>query len=569
MFIIKRFFGIFFFIGLWLQAAAQEVVYSPPLNIPLLLSANFCELRANHFHAGVDFKTQQRTGLPVYSIADGHVSRIVVSPSGYGRALYVEHPNGESSVYGHLERFNDEIESYVKAGQYSRKSFAIDLSPDAGKLNVAQGELLGFSGNTGSSSGPHLHFEIRDSQTQDALNPLAYGFDIADNTPPRIYSLKIYPLSEKSHVNYSGNAKKFSLPFSGDSYHLSPDQPVPVYGKIGFAIHVNDFYDFSHNICGIYSATLLVDDAEIFSYVFDRMPFDDTRFLNSHIDYEESMVSKNMIHRLFRQPGNNLDIYRNEINRGIVEVGDGEIHQIKIEVYDMAGNKATLSFQLKGSYREIERETPANSHFFTYDEDNFLQTPWIEFYAPKGVFYDDFYFKYDVSEATPDLYSKVHHLHSETVPVHQGISLRILPDNLPDSLFAKAFIGKISNSGRKSYVGGKKIGNWFETEVRTFGSYAVMTDTIPPKIVSLSINDNTLTEQNKIRFTISDNLAGIKKYEGFIDDNWVLFEFDAKNNLLFHIFDEEVTEMGKKHNIVLKVTDNVDNISTYEATFFK
>lgn len=568
-FITKYICTVFLIFFLCLQMAAQEIIYTPPLQIPLLLSANFCELRANHFHSGVDFKTQQRIGLPVYSIADGHVYRIVVSPSGYGRALYIEHPNGESSLYGHLDRFNDEIESYVKSEQYRRQSFAVDLAPEAGKLKVEQGGLIAYSGNTGGSLGPHLHFEIRDSQTQDALNPLAYGFDIADNTPPRIYVLMVYPLSDNSHVNFSENAKKYILTSNGNSYRISPDQPIPVFEKIGFAIQANDFYDLSHNICGIYSAKLFVDDREIFSYVFDRMAFDETRFMNSHIDYHESVSARNMMHRLFRLPGNKLQIYQNEVNRGIVEVKDGEIRDIRIEVDDMSGNKVVLTFQLKGSFREIQHSTPDFTRFFTYDEDHFLQTPWIEFYAPEGAFYDDFYFKYDVSQPTPDLFSKVHHLHSETVPIHRGIKLRILSENIPDSLASKSFIGKISNSGRKSYAGGKKIGDWFETEIRSFGNYAVMVDTIPPRIVPLSIQNNALIDKNKIRFTISDNITGIKKYEGFIDDTWVLFEFDAKNNLLFHIFDDEIIEMNKIHTFKLNVTDNMNNTSVYETTFFR
>lgn len=568
-FITKHIYTVFFFVFLSLPIAAQEIVYTPPLRIPLLLSANFCELRTGHFHAGVDFKTQQRIGLPVYSIADGHIYRILVSPSGYGRALYIEHPNGESSLYGHLDRFNDEIESYIKTEQYRRQSFAVNLTPEAGTLKVEQGELIGYGGNSGNSLGPHLHFEIRDSQTQDALNPLAYGFDVADNTPPRIYSLMVYPLCENSHVNFSENAKKYALTSAGNSYRISSDQPIPVFGKTGFAIHANDFYDLSHNICGIYSAKLFVDNREVFSYVFDRMPFGETRFMNSHIDYRESVTARNMIHRLFREPGNKLHIYQNEVERGIVEVNDGEIRDIRIEVDDLAGNKVILTFQLKGSFREIQRTIPESTRFFTFDEDNFLQTPWIEFYAPEGAFYDDFYFKYDVSQPAPDLFSKVHHLHSETVPIHKAVKLRILSENLPDSLSQKSFIGKISNSGRRSYVGSRKTGDWFETEIRSFGNYAVMTDTIPPRIVSLSIQDSTLTDKNKIRFTISDNLAGIKKYEGFIDDNWVLFEFDAKNNLLFHIFDETVTEMDKTHTFKLKVIDNVNNVSVYETTFFR
>jgi hypothetical protein len=561
---------ILLFVLVGYKVFAQPGYYADPVQIPVFLSGNFCELRPNHFHGGIDIKIQQKIGLPIHSIADGYIYRIVVSPSGYGKALYIEHPNGTSSVYAHLDRFNERIEKYVREEQYKRKSFSVDLVPDKDLIRVKKEELIAYGGNSGSSGGPHLHFEIRDSKTQDALNPLAFNFSVTDNVPPRFYSLVAYPISENSHINSSATKRSFPAIPSGKNYTIPQNSGIQAFGKIGFAIRANDFYDGSHNICGIYSAQLKVDGEEIFAYTFDRMPFADTRYMNSHIDYEMSLTNGNRIHRMWRQPGNRLQIYHTDRNRGIIDVEDGKQYKIEITISDMEGNATTLVFQVQGTDRNIYRKLPESSHFFTYDDENSFRTPFFEIFAPVGSFYDDFYFRYNVTPRAPGLFSKSHHVHSETEPIHLPVKIRLLTEDLPQELLEKSFIGRISGGGGKSFVGGTYANGWFEADVRNFGTYAVMTDTIPPHIHPLSIKEKiALTETNRIRFTISDNLAGIKSYEGTIDGNWVLFEYDAKYRLLTYEIDPDRLELGKRHTLVLKVKDNVDNTATYEATFWK
>lgn len=551
-------------------AGAQNDYFADPVDIPIFLSGNFCELRPNHFHGGVDYKTQQRTGLPIFSVAEGFIYRIVVSPTGYGKALYVEHPNGTSSVYAHLHRFRDDIEAFVRAEQYRKESFAVDLTPGKNQFVVGKKELIAFSGNSGSSGGPHLHFEIRDTPTQDALNPLLFNFHVKDNIPPRIFSVGIHPLSDNGHVQFKNSRQRFTASGSGATYKLTAPQEILASGKIGITLHVNDYYDGSQNPCGIYSASVLVNQTETFSFRFNRMPFSDTRYMNSHIDYEESVNHHRKVHRLWRQPGNRLNIYDNMVNNGIIQVEDGQIYDVSIRVSDIAGNQASVSFTLKGEHREMEVQNPPHIRFFTYDEDNSLITPFIELFATEKSFYDDFYFSYHVMEKTPEFYSKIHRIHSETVPIHHPVRLRLLAEDLPLHLEEKSFIGKISDNGGKSYAGGKKQGNWFETDIRSFGTYAIMTDTVAPRIIPLSIKDNNaLTESSRIRFTISDNLAGIKSYEGRIDGEWVLFEYDQKNRLLTYEFDPGRMNMGRRHVLTLKVTDQVNNTATYEANFWK
>lgn len=561
---------IILFVLAGFKVFAQPGFYSDPVKIPIFLSANFCELRSNHFHGGIDIKTQQRIGVPIYSAADGFIYRIVVSPTGYGRAIYIEHPNGTSSVYGHLHRFRDDIEEFVRNEQYKRKSFAVNLTLNKEQFPIKKEDFIAQGGNSGSSGGPHLHFEIRDSKTQDALNPLAYPFSVMDKTPPRIYNLVAYPVAENSHINSSTTKRNFTATPSGQNYGLGQNSEIEAFGPIAFAIRANDFYDGSNNVCGIYSAHLKVNGKEIFAYKFDRMPFSDTRYLNSHIDYEIAANQGSRIHRMWRLPGDRLKIYHTDINRGIINIEDGKSYNVEISIYDLEGNSARLNFQVKGAAREIARQPVESTAFFTYDDENIFRTPFLEIFAPVGAFYDDFYFNYEVSEQTKDLFSKIHRIHSESEPVHQPIRLKVLAEGLPDSLVQKSFIGMIDGKGRKSFVGGKFAQNRFETEVRSFGNYAVMTDTIPPQITPLSIKDNNaITETNRIRFTITDDLAGIKSYEGTINGEWVLFDYDAKNRMLTYEFDRERLELGKRHSLVLTVSDNVNNTSTYEATFWK
>ena len=561
------YFLLFVFISL--KISAQSESFSYPVKIPVFLSANFCELRPNHFHGGIDIKTEQRIGVPMYAAMEGFIYRIVVSPGGYGNALYIEHPNGKSTVYGHLDRFRDDIQAYVKEEQYRQKSFAVDLSPDKEQFRIEKEELIAFGGNSGSSGGPHLHFEIRDTPTQDALNPLAFYPDIRDNIPPRIYSVLVYPLSETGHVNFASFPQKYQVAGSGNSFSLAKSPQIEVYGKIGIAVNTNDFYDGSHNPCGIYSAELKVDDNLIFAFTFDRMPFSDTRYMNSHIDYSESVDRGTRIHRMWQLPGNQLKIYRKDLTNGIFDVEDGQNRKVELVLSDLAGNTSTVRFTLKGSFREIRKPEMANSRFFPYDEENFLVTPDLEFFAPKGAFYDDFYFRYDSLPRATTTYSALHQIHNDGTPVHDAVTLRIKTTGLPEHLIGKAFIAKISVNGYRSYSGGKYSDGWFTTETRTLGRYAVVADTIPPVINSLSLKNNALTESNRIRFTISDNLAGIKSYEGTINGEWALFEYDAKNRLLVYRFDPARLTLGKRHQLVLQVTDNAGNIATYEANFWK
>ncbi len=549
--------------------AAQEKYFDHPVKIPVSLSANFNELRPSHFHAGIDYRTEQRIGVPIYAAADGYLARIAVSPAGYGKVVYLNHPNGMTTVYGHLDQFSTEVAEWITSEQYRLERFAVDLTPDSALFRFAKGDLLGIGGNSGSSQAPHLHFEIRDTKTQDALNPLHY-LPVYDDIPPRIYSLMVTPLSENAHVSRSTRNQRLAVSLAGSQYRISGGDEIVVHGKIGLAVHSNDFFPGTSNIFGIYSAVMRVDGQELFAYRFDRMPFADARYIFSHTDYEEAIRHNRRIHRLWRQPGNQLAIYHTDINRGVVDIAHGERRQVEIEVADFSGNRALLRFTLVGSDSGIKVPVPEHTHFFAYDEPNVVQTPFFRLSAATGAFYDDVYFNYAVSERLAGLYSKIHRLHLETVPLHLPVRINILAEDLPEALAEKAFIGRISAGGGRSYIGGTLRSGWFEADVRSFGNYAVMMDTIAPRIVPLSIRDQSqLIDSRQIRFRISDDLSGIRQIDGYINDAWVLFDYDAKYSLIVYTIEDRHISRGKRNQLKLRVTDNAGNSTSYEATFVR
>lgn len=548
----------------------QLKYYATPLKIPVSLSGNFGELRPNHFHTGVDFRTERRTGVPVYASAEGYVSRVAVSPTGYGRVLYVNHPNQTTTVYGHLLQFRDDIEAYVKEEQYRLRSYSVDLELPQGKFLVAREERIALSGNSGSSGGPHLHYEIRDTPTQDALNPLGIdAFGAKDLTPPRITAVKFYPLGSQSHVEFKNAPRKYTPVLNGTGYRLNPARAITGGGKIGIAIQTNDFFDNNTSPCGIHKARLLINGTEIQSFTIDRIAFSNNRFLNSHIDYGEYVQSGARFHKLWREPGNLLPIYQEDTSRGIITLDSGQVVQGEIILSDVAGNTTRFSFALAGvAWPQPELPDSGTLHFSWQDENQFM-APDFEISTPPGAFYDDFGFRYQSTPSGNGFYSALHRVHAPETAVHKAVSLRIKAPLLPDSLISKAFVALIDDKGIPQYAGGRFVDGWMEASVREFGTYAVATDTIAPVITPLSIKNNSLTETAWIRFTIRDAFPGIHSYTGTIDGEWALFEYDPKFSRLAYRIDTARIGSGKRHTLHLNVTDHAGNTAVYSATFWK
>ena len=341
-------FVLLFQTQIFAQKLYPKDYFLSPLDIPLLLSANFAELRSNHFHGGLDFKTQGVEGKNIYAVADGYVSRIRISPTGYGNALYITHQNGYTTVYGHLKSFRKDIRDDVRKAQYDSTRYVIDYYPDSSKFVVKKGEIVALSGNTGSSGGPHLHFEIRDKNSEIQFNPLFFNFNVVDNVKPTIYSLKIYPIDYRSLINEKNAEIILPVIKNENGYSISSTTPIQLSGNIGFAVSTNDFLNNSSNKCGIYSIELQQNNKYIYSFKLDEISLKNTKYINAHMDYVEHENKSKDFHKAFRLPNNRLEIYSDTIvNNGIINFNNDSIHKIKIIVKDVYQNASVLSFDIK------------------------------------------------------------------------------------------------------------------------------------------------------------------------------------------------------------------------------
>lgn len=548
-----------------------------PLNLPFSFSGNFGELRPSHFHTGLDFRTQGQTGIPVRAVKDGYISRISVSPTGYGNVLYLSHSDGTTSLYGHLERFTPLVCEYVKDRQYYTQSFQVNLTFTPSEFNFRKGEIIAWSGNSGSSAGPHLHFEIRNTKSERALNPLFYIPGIKDNSAPKITSVYIYPLSENSYVSVDthGRAylqkKRFEANNLQNANRSKNNLPIELYGKIGFGVQAGDFYNGTGIMCGIYSATLLCDGKPVFGFKMDNLSFDLARYADSQADYEEHEINHCWVQRLYKQPGNQLDIYDPVINNGVLDLVDGNPHNIEIIVSDAFKNKSSVKFKVYSKKLQIPTKKMASDREFLYDRQNEFKNDNVRITIPKGALYDNINFIYRRGPKPDGCYSELHEIHLKTVPLQKPCSLSIKVNDLPENRQNKALIVLYNKTnGQKSAIGGVYSRGWVSASITEFGTFTVCVDTIPPSITPLSIqNKQTLTDHSKIQFRISDNLSGIKSYRGEIDNKWVLFEYDAKSRIISYTFDKSRMTFGKSHHLSLVVTDNKDNRSEYKAEFLK
>jgi murein DD-endopeptidase MepM/ murein hydrolase activator NlpD len=573
---MKQLFNLAFFLVIWVSAYSQHLdpidqnYYAAPLKIPFFLAGNFAELRPNHFHAGIDIKTQGKTGLPVYAAADGYISEITVSPSGYGNVMYINHPNGTTTVYGHLESFVPKIEEYIRKIQYEKETFSIDQEIPEGTFPVKKGEQIAKSGNSGSSGGPHLHFEIRRTKEQIILNPLLFNMPVKDKTKPVVQSLVIYPISEDATVAGKLTPQRFETILVGGVYQIKTNPTIQVYGKIGFGIQSVDLLDGSTNKCGIYSLKLSVDNELIYSFTMDDFPKEGSKYINSHMDYERAIRTGQRLYRTWLQPGNKLDIYDSVEKHGIYKATDEKLHQVKYEITDVYGNSTSLSFKIQSKEIKTVAVEPKGEEF-KYNRNNHIRNENLEFSIPEGALYDNVDFLYKLKPALPNFYSPVFQLHNAYVPLHFACPLRIKATNLPSELQSKAMLAQIDPASGKIYSAtGKYVDGWVEGNIRVLGNYAIAVDKVAPKITSLSISaKKQLNGQNTIKFKVTDNLSGIESFRGTIDGKWVLFEYDQKNNLLSYTFDKSRFQFNKNHSLILEVTDFKGNTSTFKANFQK
>lgn len=554
----------------WAQNNEQNLpqnYFGSPLKIPLLLAGNFAELRSNHFHAGIDIKTQGVEGKDVIASAKGYVSRIKVQTGGYGKIIYIDHPNGYTTTYAHLKSFSKKIDAFVKKEQYHQESFSINYYPDSNEIPVEKGELIALSGNTGGSGGPHLHFEIRETESEHALNVLLFNMPIKDKIPPIIRGIRIYPLDENSTVEDKHDAVYYPVKIVGNRYTI-PIIPT-VSSKIGFGIETIDKMNGTRNRCGVFNIKLYVDSKLVFEQQTDRVPFHESRYINAHTDYKYRNSNSKWIHKSYVEPNNHLSIYKNLERNGTVTFDSDSTHQIKYIVSDVYGNTSELKFKVKSNNSAVFTKKPIGSNFvqkMPYHLFNEYQTKNFLLQIPKGGLYNDINFTYSVKPHEKKRWSDVHTVHSDNTPIHKPIDVFIKCD-FPNSISPSKLIAvRKTSSGRVRIHKGNYSNNYFHFSSKYFGSFYIYHDTIPPKIKPLNIyNGKNISGQSKFDFRISDNLAGISSYNCYIDGKWILLEYDYKKARLTH-YKHGVISKGK-HQLKLVVTDAVGNKSEFNCSF--
>lgn len=552
--------------------------FRSPIGIPILLSGSFSEMRSNHFHSGLDIKTNGKQGYRTYAVASGYVSRIKVSPTGFGNALYVRHRNGYTSVYAHLRNFKGAIQNYVKTQQYRAKKFAVDLYPDKGLFPVSKGEVLAFSGNSGGSGGPHLHFEIRDSRTEWPLNPLLFGLDLKDDQAPEIRRIKVYAMDVDSGaeivltnggVRTAGYRDPALLRVTRESgkYVLRGVRSIRATGNIGFGIETRDSHNGSRSRLGAFIISLSANGSRVFEYVAEKFSFDHSRYINAHVDYEERERNERWVQRSYLLPGNKLPSYRGVVNMGIIEVESGDTYAMQYEVSDVNGNVSRLSFQLNGAANLILKgKGVADGELVRLGSKVMINRPGMRADLGAETFYEDTRLTYSRRPGDAETFSPRHKLHNDLVPVHSRYLMSIEAENLPAGKRSVVTMAHVDREGRVSMSPGKYKDGWVSARVRTLGEFFVSADSTSPTIRAINISDGrNLRRASNIRFRIRDADTGINSYTGSIDGKWVLFEYDAKTGMLVHTFDGRV---GKgNHQLQLRVTDAVGNIAMYEVDF--
>jgi len=535
--------------------------FGNPLEIGTVLAGTFAELRSNHFHSGVDIKTQQREGLHVFATAKGHVSRIKISPWGYGKAIYIEHPNGYTTVYGHLKEFAPEIEAYVKLQQYKQEKFALELFPSKDILNVTKNQLIAYSGNTGGSGGPHLHYEIRDAN-QHPMNPMLFGFHVKDTSKPRVNGVYAYSTTDSSQVNNHNNKVKLKLVKTKNGNYLA--DIIYASGIIGFGVNTYDQQDLAHNKNGVYSIKTYVNGKQNYELDFKKFSFSESRHLNQLIDYKYFKEKKSRIQKLFKNKRNPLSIIKKVADYGKVTVLEGEHINYKIVIADFNNNTRTITIPIIGQKKKITHtKKKIDSPHYVYAEKGLsFDSENNKVYIPKNALYED----------TPIAFKTIGdtiHIGEQTTPLHKNITLTFNTDKFKTEDTKKLFVSSLGHNNKPYYITTYKKGVNIIGKTKYFGKFTLSTDNDKPKIKPINTQDGKwMSKSNFLHMKITDKGSGIKKYRGSINGKWVLMEYNSKKNLLSYNFSDKVHVSGE-NKFKLIVIDNVGNNSIFEMTFFR
>jgi hypothetical protein len=543
------------------QTPYPQDYFRSPLDIQLVLSGTFAELRSNHFHSGLDIKTNGKQGLKVYAAAAGYVSRIKISRYGYGKALYITHPNGYTSVYAHLQKFSSEIEAFVKKRHYLKEQFEIELFPKLNALKVNANDVVAFSGNTGGSSGPHLHFEIRDKQERP-MNPMLFGLDIKDTTAPQLYELFAYPISENSHIDGEQKKKKIRLRKQPDGSFIAA--PISSYGTIGFGIVANDRQDYAPNKNGVSKIETYFNGQKSIEVDFKRFSFSETKHINRYIDYGHYRTKKRKIQKLFIEKNNPLSLFTYEREKGRLMINDSTNSSYSIKIKDFKDNTTSVQIPIVGTFQPINNtdQIPLSYTYINASEEVLLEENSIQVDIPAHALYDDIFLDFQVKNDTL-------RMHQPTVPLKKSMTIKFDVSHYNPDDMNHLYIASVSKYGKLYYTSTKRKGSTLYARTKYFGTYTLASDKEGPTIVPLNFkNGSWLSKYRYLKIKISDAISGIKNFRATVNGKWILMEYDAKTNTLTHDFNDEVV-VDTKNNLKLIVTDNVGNSSKFETIFYR
>jgi hypothetical protein len=546
--------------------------FASPVAGTMELAGSFGELRANHFHAGIDIAPTSSGNEPIFATADGYVSRIRTQENGYGQALFINHPNGYTTVHAHLHAFSNEIKAYLRQKQYETENFEQDLVLQPTDIPVKQGQQIALMGNRGASRGQHLHFEIRETKTDKAVNPLLFGFHVPDNVPPKFEDLKVYLMDDKKEVI----GKRYFNPKRQvpGLYKIEVDTVDVAAPNVAFAIQAIDLQSGNSGENGIYTLELKSNDVTVYKFRAEKCGFDETRYLNAHVDYLEHYTRQYFFHRAFRLPGDQLKMYESLQNDGIIPLSmtDSACKKITLLATDVMGNTTTLSFVVRPKAQTNFPTAKPYTYLFPFDKESVIKPDSSAFfYFPKGCFYENLNIRFGQSYTEGGQFSQTYQLHEVQTPIQYDFRIGIKPLNLPDSLRSKAFIAYCTRTnGQTTTCGGTWDKDGFLTTKNSkFGNYAIEVDQTPPTIKPEDFAMK-MTKSDMLSFKISDNIEGRPvRYRAEMDGQWFLMELDGKYDLLYCYLKDLPSPLNTEgeHSLKLTVTDDRGNVKVFERKF--